>query len=345
MAPGTLVLRTGKGTQLGAPVAAVPPEAEMRAQHRFETPVGGPRPVVVGVDGWADGRRALLWAADEAARRGAVLHVVHVWQLPMYGALGPPVSPDGPHHADPIKAAVEAILHDSADLVHGRNPGIVVRTSLLTGDAADVLVEASAGAALVAIGCRGLPGLTGLVLGSVGGRLAARAHCPVVIVRGVREHRGPVVVGVSEGMHSVATLLAAADMAALRDAPLHVVHVGGSGRHHHPAPEEAATLDGWLRSWADDALRAAQLGDLEVTTQVIDGNPAQALLELSHGARLLVAGSHGHRPLVGVALGAVSNTITRRSDCPVMICPDGAARVRHEAAEPATTAHAAPAPA
>ena len=35
------------------------------------------RSVVVGVDGSEGARRALLWAADEAERRGADLRIVH----------------------------------------------------------------------------------------------------------------------------------------------------------------------------------------------------------------------------------------------------------------------------
>ncbi|WP_412518010.1 universal stress protein [Actinomadura madurae] len=34
--------------------------------------------IVVGYDGSEPGRRAIDWAADEAARRGASLHVVYV---------------------------------------------------------------------------------------------------------------------------------------------------------------------------------------------------------------------------------------------------------------------------
>jgi nucleotide-binding universal stress UspA family protein len=280
-------------------------------------PLEEPRPVVVGVDGWEDGHRALLWAADEATRRGTALHIVHAWQLPRYGTLGPPMSADGKLSNDPIERAVQAILRRSKDAVHGRCPNLVIETKLVTGEAAEVIAEASRGAALVAIGCRGLPGLTGLVLGAVGGRVVAHAHCPVVVVRGVREHHGPVVVGVSEHPHSVVTLRRAAEMAALRGAPLHVIHVV----RHPRTPIDTHAHEKNLRAWAVDMLATAARPELDVTAQVITGDPRHELLELSLTARLLVAGSHSHRSLIGVALGSVSGTMSQSAGCPVMICP------------------------
>jgi nucleotide-binding universal stress UspA family protein len=48
-----------------------------------------------------------------------------------------------------------------------------------------VLVKRSAQAELLVVGSRGLGGLKGMVLGSVGHHCAAHAHCPVVIVHQV----------------------------------------------------------------------------------------------------------------------------------------------------------------
>ncbi len=292
-------------------------------------------PVVVGVDGWDDGERALLWAADEATRRGTSLHIVHAWQLPRYGALGPPVSSDGHPHGDPIKRAVEAVLRRSRDSAHRRRPDLPIETSLLTGSPPDVLVEASRHAVLTVLGCRGLPGLTGLVMGAVGGRVVAHAHSPVVIVRGVREHSGPVVVGVSETAHSIATLRAAAEMASLREAPLHVIHVD---RHPGSALDVHAHAAN-LRNWAHDIVASAGFPDVEVTTQLITGDPRHELLELSVHARLLVAGSHRDHSLMGTALGSVSVTMSEQAGCPVMICPKSMTVSQHSEQQKLAGAH------
>lgn len=48
--------------------------------------------IVVGIDGSAESKQALRWAAAEAKLRGAVLRVVHTWFFP-YIAAGPGLDP------------------------------------------------------------------------------------------------------------------------------------------------------------------------------------------------------------------------------------------------------------
>jgi nucleotide-binding universal stress UspA family protein len=60
---------------------------------------------------------------------------------------------------------------DDVDVVH-----VTVR-----GRPAQVLVDESEHADLLVVGSRGLGGLRGMVLGSVGHHCAAHSHCPVVI--------------------------------------------------------------------------------------------------------------------------------------------------------------------
>jgi nucleotide-binding universal stress UspA family protein len=58
-----------------------------------------------------------------------------------------------------------------------------------------------------------------------------------------------------------------------------------------------------------------------VHPELIEGEPAEALLEASKGASMLVLGSHGHGRLMKVLLGSVSARCVRRADCPVVIIP------------------------
>jgi len=54
---------------------------------------------------------------------------------------------------------------------------------VLEGHPAPLLIEASEGADLVVVGCRGYGGFAGMLLGSVSQHLTAHARCPVVVVR------------------------------------------------------------------------------------------------------------------------------------------------------------------
>jgi nucleotide-binding universal stress UspA family protein len=69
----------------------------------------------------------------------------------------------------------------------------------------------------------------------------------------------------------------------------------------------------------------ACVDDLEprvaITTRVVEGHPAQVLLEASAGARLLVVGSRGHGRLPGLLLGSVSQHCVQHAPCPVVVVP------------------------
>jgi nucleotide-binding universal stress UspA family protein len=142
------------------------------------------RRVVVGVDGSETSREALRWAAGEAASRGAELHVVHAWEVPMVGA-GVGVIPGRRASATPegqrqqaeelVSSEIAAELRELSD--------VEVRSSIGRGSAAGVLLEAARGADLLVVGSRGLGGFAGLLLGSVSAKMASHAPCPVVIVR------------------------------------------------------------------------------------------------------------------------------------------------------------------
>jgi nucleotide-binding universal stress UspA family protein len=95
---------------------------------------------------------------------------------------------------EPLKRAARArprkIIRDTL----GGDPGVRIVTKTLIGNAAEALVDRSAGADLLVVGSRGLGGLKGMLLGSVGHHCAAHAHCPVVIVHPVpvQEARKPI---------------------------------------------------------------------------------------------------------------------------------------------------------
>jgi nucleotide-binding universal stress UspA family protein len=58
-----------------------------------------------------------------------------------------------------------------------------------------------------------------------------------------------------------------------------------------------------------------------VVPRVVQGHPAQVLLEAARGARLLVVGSRGYGTLAGVLLGSVSQHCVQHAPCAVLVVP------------------------
>jgi len=61
----------------------------------------------------------------------------------------------------------------------------LVRSQVVNGYPAKVLLDAAAGADLLVVGSRGHGGFAEALLGSVGQHCVHHAHCPVLIMRGV----------------------------------------------------------------------------------------------------------------------------------------------------------------
>jgi nucleotide-binding universal stress UspA family protein len=139
--------------------------------------------VVVGVDGSASSIRALTWAAKEAEMRGGALQVVHVdfYRHEALEALAPQ-----------MLEVEHSVLDRAVAKARELAPGIVVTGRVCEPPAGKALIEASRGAELLVVGCRGSSRLRELALGSVSIECAHHAFCPVVIVRpAATEEPGP----------------------------------------------------------------------------------------------------------------------------------------------------------
>ncbi|MER5379869.1 universal stress protein [Streptomyces sp. NPDC002688] len=136
------------------------------------------RRVVVGVDGSPSSYEALRWAVGYAGLVGATVEAVAVWELPgLYGWSGPAVDMD----VDEDETG-QRIRTEMAEVL-GPDAADSVRTHVVHGNTADVLLRAAEGAEVLVVGSRGRGGFASALLGSVSQHVSQHATCPVVIVR------------------------------------------------------------------------------------------------------------------------------------------------------------------
>ena len=68
--------------------------------------------------------------------------------------------------------------------VQSVEPNVVIRSSVVGGHPAEVLVRAARGADMLVVGSQGHGGFTGALLGSVSQYCVHHALCPVLVIRG-----------------------------------------------------------------------------------------------------------------------------------------------------------------
>jgi nucleotide-binding universal stress UspA family protein len=137
--------------------------------------------IVVGVDGSAGSRKALNWAAAEAADHGAELVVLNVWEHTLMPPAGS-VSVSEHYVPDPSHRTADDLVQVIKEEL-GEQPPVLVQPRVKQGTPAKVLIEESTNADLLVVGTRGHGGFAGLVLGSVSQHVAAYAQCAVTVVR------------------------------------------------------------------------------------------------------------------------------------------------------------------
>jgi nucleotide-binding universal stress UspA family protein len=142
-------------------------------------PAGHGSDVVVGIDGSAQSEQALRLGLTEARRLGGALIAVHAYQLPpLPAAYAPNPGIDETAH----RATAEEVLDRTLADIEQTATDVKIERRVQAGPPARVLLEASADAAALVIGARGLGGFTGLILGSVSQQLIRHAPCPVIVV-------------------------------------------------------------------------------------------------------------------------------------------------------------------
>jgi nucleotide-binding universal stress UspA family protein len=301
--------------------------------------------IVVGVDGSESGARALRWAVAEAARRGWSLDAVHAWREPFLTA-SPFVVADA--EADALVEAARMALDDAiaaANIDEGAT-GVDVGRVLARGGAAAALLDASEGADLLVVGSRGRGGFARVLLGSVSHQVVHHAACAVVVVPAPRDGEdrgggpagppaGPVVVGIDGSAASAAALRWALARPAAPGGPAEPVRAvlawSYLDQHDHgfdPSYGEADALLVLERVVGEArAAVAPPPGGVErpVQTEVVNGLPAEVLLDASDGASLIVVGARGTGGFEDLLLGSVGTHLVHHAAVPVVVVRGGAA--------------------
>lgn len=272
--------------------------------------------IAVGVDGSPASRSALLWAVDECQIRQQMLVVAHAPD-PQDAAL---MSASGSRLRS-LDEVGEYLLRDHAAAASARQPSVAVTSRLSHSAPAEALTELSEQAELVVVGSRGRgSSVVSSVLGSVSDRVAAHAHCPVVIVpeASPRAALARVVVGVSSARAGRLALELAFEEARLRRATLVAVS-SMCDQRAEPSPAESLAVRA-LRGLLDELESVAVTYPDVISEPVVsDSDPASALLGAAAGADLVVVGCHHSDDRWSTRLGAVPAAIAHRAPCPVVV--------------------------
>lgn len=295
------------------------------------------RTVTVGLDGSPESRAAAGWAAREAKLRGLPLRLVHVWEpVPQPMAQAPLLGAETQAHWS------ERIPREAAEGLRLRHPGVDVAMEQISGQPMDTLAEAAKDAELLVLGSRGLSGIGGFLVGSVGMAVIARIETPVVLVRSgeqaADEHEKdpagipsaatayrPVVLGLDTDHPHDAVIAFAFEEAARRGTALKAVHGWNLPPYFAyglPADPElnaelgrqdAAVLAEVLRPWRQ------KYPDVEVVEASRSGSPANHVIDASRGASLVVVGRRIRRSPFGAHIGPVTHAVLHHATAPVAV--------------------------
>lgn len=144
-----------------------------------------------------------------------------------------------------------------------------------------------------------------------------------------------IVVGIDGSEESREALRLALEEARLRGAKVHAVHAWrlvsrglGAPLLWPPTIETEGKIEEEYERWLDGIVReaAGDAPDVEITTSVVEQEPATALIEAAQDAELLIVGSRGHGGFTGLLLGSVSQQCAHHAPCPVVIVRGGRRR-------------------
>ena len=284
-------------------------------------------PVLVGVNGSTDSDRAVDWASDYASMTNRRLVVLHGT-----GFVG--VRPNAQDLLEAERVALEAgrlIVGAAVDRAVERHPELSPEGVVDVGDPPTVLLERAKDAAVLVVGSRRDEAFKQL-FGSVSLGVTRHAACPVVVARPpVREDGGPLLDRVVLGLDGTAASRDAAafafEYAALSNLPLVIVH-GEWERLSRGSSVLGLLSSGQERGLSEDeeisiaetiAGLPEQYPDVDFREAHRTADPAEALIDASETAKLVVVGARGLGAAKAFVLRSVSTALVEHAHCPVAV--------------------------
>jgi nucleotide-binding universal stress UspA family protein len=284
-------------------------------------------PVLVGVSGSPDSDRAVDWASDYAMTTGRELLVLHGT-----GFVG--VRPNALDLLEAERVALEAgrlIVDAAVERAEKRHPELTVRSAVDVGDPPSMLLERAHDAPLLVVGCRRDESFKRL-FGSVSLGVTRHATCPVVVVRTNGDHApgglaDRIVLGVDGTAASREAAEFAFEYAAFSHLPLVILH-GAWDRLARGSAVLDLLASGEERGMTEDeelsiaetiAGLPEQYPDVELHETHRTTDPAEALIEASANARLVVVGARNLSAAKAIVLRSVSTSLVEHAHCPVAV--------------------------
>ena len=274
--------------------------------------------ILVGIDGSSPSRAALVWSVTRAAATGAELFLVHVID-DEWGTVSHQM-------VEEIHRAASELIDAESDFARSLAPTVPVRSEILRGDPMIELAAVSAGAELVVVGTHKTGFLYGKAFGSRSLQLASTAHSPVAIIpeRSLSTRHG-IVVGVDDSSAGRAAVRFAAAEAERTNQELTLVRAWQlpalqAEKNALTVAHELQVHDAAERMMATAlSLAKEKNATLVVRSRSIRRKPAEALLDASASADLLVIGSSRRHGPEQAALGPVSHDVLINLGGPTLV--------------------------
>jgi nucleotide-binding universal stress UspA family protein len=320
--------------------------------------------ILLGVDGSPSAELAASLVGNLPWPAGSVIDVVSAYRVaPDYLAMSGPMSlaavgrlgvpgpvSDLEEPSVTEKAAAEAKRFVGKVARRLGDRGLTIESHVVCDRAPNAILGRAreVDADLIVLGSRGHGPFESALLGSVSAEVVDHSSRPVLVAR--RDRADRILVG-DDGSASAAMARAALRrLTALHGGRVRILSVADIDPVWRVSPEGATAeqildpadaYDSGMAAVREEhegiAARAAmrlRAEGLEAESAVVDGNPAQKLVEAAAewGADLLVIGTRGRTGFRRLLLGSVARSVLQHAPCSVLVVPK---RRRRRAAKPA----------